>query len=582
MRIIDVVHQVLPVGTDAAFFGEVFSLDSRQEPTLSAIEWSSHLLCPIWPPDLFAVVGTIIDRSGCYTEASPNRDDLPSHEAYLKNITSIARSWKNLLKVPRKLQALWEELIVEHGEHELGAITANQRTLQVLLMLFAIADDVSKGMGWDKGSKAEKLSDFATIVLANADPEHQEVEFPLPYWPRSLCAIVSPDRVIVLPKSITTTKGCTIRSLSHNLALLPCETVLMPQWRLVSQTGYAKKNAPIQLLLVPFPYTIPDESFTLSSGREWLYNRTSHAAFFGLEQRWLNLNGQEPLHGGVLAHELIIPMINEARELSGSFPTGVVLPECALSADATIEMVRALQGSGIEFVITGALEHGEDLDRPFNMAYTIAMLEDQILAQGQSKHHRWRIDQGQANQYGLDFDPDKTNHQWWEDIDVSMRDLPFYALRQDMSMVTLICEDLARMDPAMNAIRAVGPNLVVALLMDGPQLSRRWPGRYAGVLADEPGCAVLTLTCAGTVNLSNRHHMISQGSEEMPDPIVAFWKQADGREEHIELPYGANGVLLRLQSRSKHQTTLDNRSDRSSSRELNFKSQTPLFRGHRP
>jgi len=216
------------------------------------------------------------------------------------------------------------------------------------------------------------------------------------------------------------------------------------------------------------------------------------------------------------------------------------------------------------------------------MAYTIVMLGDQILAEGQSKHHRWRIDQLQADQYGLDFDPDKTNHQWWEDIDVSMRDLPFYALRKDMSMVTLICEDLARMDPAMNAIRAVGPNLVIALLMDGPQLSRRWPGRYAGVLADEPGCAVLTLTCAGTVNLSNRHHIISQGLQNMPAPIVALWRQADGAEEHIELPEGANGVLLTLKSRSKHQTTLDNRSDRSSSRELTFSSQKPLFRGSRP
>lgn len=32
--------------------------------------------------------------------------------------------------------------------------------------------------------------------------------------------------------------------------------------------------------------------------------------------------------------------------------------------------------------------------------------------------------------------------------------------------------------------------------MDGPQLGSRWPGRYAGVLADEPGCSVLTFTCA--------------------------------------------------------------------------------------
>lgn len=581
MRIIDVVQQILPVGTDTKFFDALPAPgDALGFKELTA-QSPSHLLCPIWPPDLFAVVGTIIDRGGCYTEASPNRDDLPNHEDYLEYIASIVKSWTSLIEVPEELQTLWRELIEEHGDVDLAELVAHSRALEVLLILFAVADDASEGMGWNRVSRTEELSDFAAAVLANDDPEGTEVKFWLPYWPRSLCGIVSPDRVIVLPKSITTTKGCTIRSLSHNLALLPCDTVLTPEWRLVSHA--AKGNAdPIRLLLVPFPYDIPKGSFKLTSARTPLKNSTTHAAFFGLEQRWLTSDGKEPLDGGALARELILPMIDEARQETGATPTGVVLPECALSADTAEQMVYALKGSGIEFVITGALENGEDGERPLNAAYTIVMLEEDILARAQSKHHRWRIDQGQADAYGLDFDPDKTNHQWWEDIDVTIRDLPFYAIRKDMSMVTLICEDLARMDPAMNVIRAVGPNLVVALLMDGPQLAGRWPGRYAGVLADEPGCAVLTLTCGGTVDLSNRHHMKVNRKRKKPPRTVGLWRQADGAAVHIDLPDQANGVLLTLKAEPKHQTTLDNRSDKASSRELIFVSQKPLFRGRRP
>ena len=48
--------------------------------------------------------------------------------------------------------------------------------------------------------------------------------------------------------------------------------------------------------------------------------------------------------------------------------------------------------------------------------------------------------------------------------------------------------------PLRTVIRSVGPNLVIVLLMDGPQLVRRWPGKYATVLSDDPGSAVLTVT----------------------------------------------------------------------------------------
>jgi hypothetical protein len=287
----------------------------------------------------------------------------------------------------------------------------------------------------------------------------------------------------------------------------------------------------------------------------------------------------------MLANELILPLIDKAAaEAGGQKPHGVVLPECALDDDTTIGLLDALKDSGIEFLITGVLEHDPVSGRSLNKAYTLFL--DSEVAKPQNKHHRWRIDRDQADRYGFDFDPDPDNDQWWEDIDVSMRRLPFYAFRNDTSLVTLICEDLARMEPAMNAIRAVGPNLVVALLMDGPQLGFRWPGRYAGVLADEPGCSVLSLTCAATVDLSNAYHVrtapVTPSTPSTPPArIIARWTESN-KTKDIELPDGANGVLLTLESKPRHQTTLDNRSDHSRARALSFKSQKPIAAGTRP
>jgi hypothetical protein len=70
-------------------------------------------------------------------------------------------------------------------------------------------------------------------------------------------------------------------------------------------------------------------------------------------------------------------------------------------------------------------------------------------------------------------------------------------------------EDLARPDPVGDLVRSVGPNLVIALLMDGPQLRARWSGRYAMSLADDPGSFVLSVTSLGTTE-----ELVSQRSRE--------------------------------------------------------------------
>ena len=88
-------------------------------------------------------------------------------------------------------------------------------------------------------------------------------------------------------------------------------------------------------------------------------------------------------------------------------------------------------------------------------------------------------------------------------------------------MCVLICEDLARQDPVTEVIRAVGPNLVFALLMDGPQLRNRWASRYASVLAEDPGCSVLSLTSLGMSRRSRPR--LESGPVVDRSSVIALW-----------------------------------------------------------
>jgi hypothetical protein len=146
---------------------------------------------------------------------------------------------------------------------------------------------------------------------------------------------------------------------------------------------------------------------------------------------------------------------------------------------------------------------------------------------------------------------------WWEHIDLQHRSITFLSMMPWLVLSVLICEDLARPDPAGDLIRAIGPNLVIALLMDGPQIRERWSARYATTLADDPGSSVLTLTSAGMSQLSRPLSGSSRSSK-----VIALWKDAKrSTPVEIELPDGYDGVVLSLTPRWLEEFTADGRSD---------------------
>jgi hypothetical protein len=170
----------------------------------------------------------------------------------------------------------------------------------------------------------------------------------------------------------------------------------------------------------------------------------------------------------------------------------------------------------------------------------------------QYKHHRWRLNGGQVRQYSLGsvLDPKK---RWWEHIAVPRRSVEFVAFGPSLTMTVLICEDLAQSDPIGDVIRAVGPNLVIALLADGPQTSGRWASRYASVLADDPGCSVLSLTSTGMARLSR-----PAGGQEN-SASIALWKDAVTGVTEICPPPDTDGIVLSISIETEKQACADGR-----------------------
>jgi hypothetical protein len=309
---------------------------------------------------------------------------------------------------------------------------------------------------------------------------------------------------------------------------------------------------------VEYAYTIEARCF---SGRPVDVAEVDESwGFFEIEQRWLLADGvgseesREKKRGQVVA--FILDLIDRAREDVERIDA-IVLPEGALDWPCYCRLVEALRerqaASPLEFVISGASGFRDDRNN-FVLTTTFSHTEDGWVAvtNGQAKHHRWRLEENQIRAYALGsaLDPSRS---WWEQIAVDARRVGLTVFRRYSSFAAMICEDLARSEPCHAAIRAAGPNLVFALLMDGPQLPQRWAAQYATVLADDPGSSVLTVTSLGLIERSNMARQ-GQGSR-----TVALWKDGDVGTVPLDLPAGRHAILLTLTGASASEITLDGR-----------------------
>jgi hypothetical protein len=173
----------------------------------------------------------------------------------------------------------------------------------------------------------------------------------------------------------------------------------------------------------------------------------------------------------------------------------------------------------------------------------------------QKKHHRWKLEKNQIVQYGIGSNLHPLAN-WWEHIELGNREISFVSIQPWLTMSVLICEDLARPDPVGDVIRAVGPNLIIALLSDGPQIGSRWPGRYASGFADDPGSSVLTVTSLGMSKLSR-----PQDPSRDRSNTVALWRDARSGTHEISCPIDHDGIVLNVTAEYHEEWTADGRGD---------------------
>jgi hypothetical protein len=82
-------------------------------------------------------------------------------------------------------------------------------------------------------------------------------------------------------------------------------------------------------------------------------------------------------------------------------------------------------------------------------------------------------------------------------------------------------------------------------------MAHSWPGRYASILADDPGAGVLSVTPLGMT-------LRSDGGDFGPSRVVALWSEP-GLNETLTLGEGKHCIVLSLKKEKEDQWTADGR-----------------------
>ncbi len=417
------------------------------------------------------------------------------------------------------LSGAWD-VLCKAFDLPLDELMSQNPICEALIRIVAAADEASESVGSPLNEEDIAAGD---VFLSTAEQYLNLFG--------TACREIDPARLRVLPRMHTPQSGLTDRSLSLYLSLVDSGEVT-PEWL---SSPFIQKES-FNLLLVPWPFEVLVKQFRdVTDSAEPLL--PEEFGFFTYD-----------VESDTDVASTIKFLYTEATRKLGRVD-GLVFPETAL----TIEQFRTIRGDlPLDcFLVAGVGRGADGKTRGTNeVRLSFPPLEEVI----QKKHHPWKLDESQIIQYGLGgvLSP---STDWWEYAECTDRRLRFIAISADLVLTVLICEDLARPDPVASLVRSVGPNLVVALLMDGPQTKQRWAARYATVLAHDPGCSVLSLTSKGMAHISR------PAGEANRSRVVAIWKDRFGTASEIELPEGCDAVAVSLSIRYKEEFTADGRGD---------------------
>lgn len=536
-----------------------------------------------WPPDAFAVAASILQVTGAYLRITADwppqvpedlagiwwniEDETPSStplppEAWPWLMSFVGHEWAEHVAVlgrnPAQEEPLppilrrsiqrWFKTVFENRHLSLAGLRQNWTdpvhlsVIDALLQICAAADESCVGIGLISPDEVGCLIDLGNNTLRKSKPA-------------TLCRGVRPEACLVLPKLHTPQCGATIRSLSHHLALCRGSEVV-PQW-LFAASEFRRETPPssnvdsdsrgLNLLVIPWPAKVVPRSFQPS-------RRTPAGSIHGYFT-YAPQESIDPASEDLIAErERRLIAIYDAAISSMGRIDGIVMPELALDHREIGPLARAfLDRNKYGFFVAGVRTPPTGGAPGKNEACLAFKIGDSHHFVHQAKHHRWCLEKMQIEAYGLGGMLSPTM-RWWEDIGIERRELTFMPFSPDLTAAVLICEDLARQEPISDVIRTVGPNLVIALLMDGPQLAGRWPGRYATVLADDPGCSVLSVTSIGMTELSRPAGQVALRT-------IGLWKDPLNGVRQINLEAGSEAVVLSLTHDMHTERTLDGRED---------------------
>ena len=487
-----------------------------------------------WPPDLFALTEVILGRTQTYRFLlSPPGHWPPSRVPdWPRAVEDAGRQWGIWAEhrsgvLPELLTEEWR-VFRERAGMPLEDLAEGKdgHMCQALLTLHAIADEACAGLGIPV-----RLSSGTACVYRARGRE-------LLTRTGSLARIPS-QFLRVLPKVRTSPNGTSLRAFSRYACVHGPGTEA--RWYKIPacHRGVQPRAAHANVLLLPWPLRVRETDFR-PMPLEASAQRPSRTPFGYFEFA--------PREG--LDLDLLGRTITAARDEVDSVDL-VIFPESAV-AEEEIEGLEALLARHcVPSVIAGVRQKSPGAGRlagnwvHIGLSTAIEKGARDPVSSGerwfhirQNKHHPWSLDETQVYQYhvGGALHPGVL---WGEAIDVPRRSLQFLEIGEGVTLIALVCEDLAQIDDLAEMVRAVGPTDVVTPLLDGPQLTSRWSARYASVLADDPGSAVLTLTSFGMVQSCRPH-----GREA--SRVISLYKDPTRGTREISLEPGSQGVVVTM------------------------------------
>ncbi|MHA6672320.1 hypothetical protein ACXX29_009975 [Enterobacter mori] len=498
----------------------------------------------LWPPNIFIILNSIIDYTDKYRLLVSPQSHFCWNKQKKAEVSATSDAWVEYLGYQQKLNKTYNGYKIKKYIDVIFNINNFDKNIYdlmnkpdfceaVFIMLVSIDKIFSKVNSGDFIDAVNMaIITRQSIILARKKLS------PTLTIDKENFADNDPMNGIVAQKFNTPQSGLTLNNLTQNLSFIKPSV----KYRSVSnrKPGTTDSKSNYNILIIPWPFEIKDEYFTPSNFNNLNYDMDEYFDFFD----YAPAERFNPIH--------FLSFILSALRRTGNIDL-IVFPECSLSRkqfESFANLLYNIFKENSPSLLSGVYGKIDNIGENYAL---LAFISDtgEFEYIRQNKHHRWFLDRNQLRNYNLalSLDPHK---KWWENISVDRRNLTIFNTTNGISLCPLVCEDLARQEPVAQAVRAIGPNLVVSLLLDGPQISPRWPGKYAAVLSDDPGSSVLSVTALGMTKRST-------GLGFPPSQEVALWSEPGKNSESLKVTSYTGSLMLELDLETSKMWSIDGR-----------------------